>query len=65
MEHPDDEFRKLLQQVMNETPLPKMEPEEIHFDQLAMEVMELVGNRWVVWNSRILSDISSCHPDNY
>jgi len=48
MEHPD-EFRKLLQQIMSEECKPLMSEEEIHFDQLAMGVMELVGDCFVVW----------------
>ena len=43
-----DEFRKLLRQIMSQDCKPTMSEEEIHFDQLAMEVMELVGDRWVV-----------------
>ena len=49
MEHPD-EFHKILQQIMSQECKPLMsEEEEIHFEELAMEVMELVGGKYVVW----------------
>lgn len=48
MEH-TDEFRKLLQQIMSQEPKPLLSEEEIHFDELAMGVMELVGDKFVVW----------------
>jgi hypothetical protein len=48
MKNPD-EFCKLLEQIISKDPEPTMSPEEIHFDQLVMGVMELVGNRHVVW----------------
>ncbi len=48
MKHPD-EFRKLLQQIMSQECKPLMSKEEIHFDVLSMEVIELVGGRWIVW----------------
>ncbi len=49
MEHTPDEFRKLLRQVMSQECKPLMSEEEIHFDVLAIEVMELVGEKYVVW----------------
>jgi len=48
MEHPT-EFIKLLRQVMSQECKPLMSEEEIHFDQLAMGVMELIGSKFVVW----------------
>ena len=42
-------FKKLLQQIMSIDTEPLISEEEIHFDQLAKEVMELTGDRWVVW----------------
>ena len=48
MEHPND-FHKILRQIMSQDPEPLMSEEEIHFDMLSMEVMELVGDSWVVW----------------
>jgi len=45
MEHPD-EFIKLLRQIMNKDPEPLMSEEEIHIDQL---VMEMVGDYLVGW----------------
>jgi len=44
-----DEFKRLLRQIMSKEPEPIYSPDEIHFDRLAMEVMELMGDRWVVW----------------
>ena len=46
MEHPK-QFHKILQQIMSREPKPQMSEEEIHFDVLAMKVMQLVGDRWV------------------
>jgi len=34
---------------MSQEPKPIMSEEEIHFDVLAMGVLELVGEKWVVW----------------
>ncbi len=44
-----NQFHKILQQIMSREPKPQMSEEEIHFDVLAMKVMQLVGDRWVVW----------------
>lgn len=41
MEH-TNEIRKLLRQIMSKPPEPTMTPQEIHFDVLAMDVLELV-----------------------
>jgi len=46
MDHLED-FKRLLQQIMSKNPEPTMSPEKIHFDRLAMEVMELVGDKWM------------------
>ena len=48
MEHPD-EFRKLLKQVMNQTPLPKEDQELIARAVHEIEVLQLLGDRYVVW----------------
>ena len=48
MEHPD-EFQKILRQVMSQECKPLMSEEDIHFDILSMEVVELVGGKWVLW----------------
>ena len=48
MEHPT-RFLKILRQVMRREPKPILSEEEIHFDVLAMGVMELVGEKYVVW----------------
>jgi len=48
MEHPD-EFHKILQQIMSRKPKRLLSEKEIHFDVLAKKVMQLVGDRWVVW----------------
>ncbi len=48
MEHPN-EFKKILRQILSQECKPLKSKEEIHFDHLAMEVMELVGDQWVVW----------------
>jgi hypothetical protein len=48
MEHPND-FHKILRQITSQEPKPVLSEEEIHFDVLAMEVIELVGNKYVVW----------------
>ena len=43
------EFKKLLQQIMSQEPKPLMSEEEIHFEELAIGVLELVGEKYVVW----------------
>ncbi len=48
MEHPND-FHKILWQIMSQEPKPILSEEEIHFEELAMGVMELVGEKYVVW----------------
>ena len=48
MERPD-EFQKLLRQVMSETPLPIIDPEIIAQTVREIEVLQLVGDRHVVW----------------
>lgn len=44
MEH-HKEFQKLLRQIMSQEPKPIFSEEEIHFDELSMKVMDLVGDR--------------------
>jgi hypothetical protein len=44
-----NQFHKMLQQIMSRPPKHNYTAAEIHFDVLAMEVLELVGDRWVVW----------------
>ena len=48
MEHPN-EFHKILRQVMSQEPKPILSEEEIHFEVLSMDVMELVREKYVVW----------------
>jgi len=43
------EFRKLFHEIMSQPPKPTMSEEEIHFDVLAMRVIEIVGEKHVVW----------------
>ena len=43
------EFKKLLKEIMSQEPKPTLSEEEIHFDVLAMKVIELVGEKYVVW----------------
>ena len=40
-----NEFQRILQQVMSQEPKPALSMEEIHFDELAIGVFELVGSR--------------------
>jgi hypothetical protein len=47
MEHPKD-FIKILRHIMSQEPKPQMSEEEIHFEVLAMKVIELVGEKYVV-----------------
>ena len=49
MEHHPNDFHKILRQVMSQEPKPTLSEEEIHFDVLAMDVIELVGGKYVVW----------------
>ena len=42
-------FQKLLPQIMSQEPKPILSEEEIHFDVLGMQVMEMGGEKWVVW----------------
>jgi len=44
-----DKFHKILRQVMSQEPKPLLSEEEIHFDVLSMNVIELVGEKYVVW----------------
>jgi len=44
MEHPK-QFQKILRQVMSQEPKPFLSDKEIHFDVLAMEVIELLGEK--------------------
>lgn len=48
MEDPN-EFQKILRLMMTQEPRPILSEEEIHFDVLSMEVIELVGDKYVVW----------------
>lgn len=47
----ENEFQELLRQIMSKPPKSILSEEEIHFDELAIGVMELVGDRWVVWKN--------------
>jgi len=44
-----DKFKKLLQEIMRKDSDDIINPEEIYFDSLFIEVIELVGERWVVF----------------
>ena len=44
MEH-TEEFQKILRQIMSQEPKSTLSEEEIHFDELAMEVLELVEKK--------------------
>ena len=48
-ENSNIEFFELLRQILNQECKPVLSEEEIHFDVLAMKVMELVGDSYVVW----------------
>jgi hypothetical protein len=40
---------KLLKEIMDKDSIHYMSPEEIYFESLVIEVIEMVGDRWVVW----------------
>jgi hypothetical protein len=42
-------FKKLLKEIMSQEPKPTLSEEEIHFEELAIGVLELVGEKYVVW----------------
>jgi len=44
-----DEFRKLLKDIMCNDSENSIYPEEIYFDSLIIDVIELVGDHLVVW----------------
>ena len=44
-----NEFQEILRQIMSQEPKPLLSEEEIHFEELAMGVMELVGESFLVW----------------
>ena len=44
-----NKFKKLVQDIMNKDSGYLLSPEEIYFDSLVIDVIELVGDRWVVW----------------
>ena len=44
-----DKFNKLLQEILNHDSVYMIRPEEIYFDSLLIDVIELVGDRWVVY----------------
>jgi hypothetical protein len=48
--HPND-FHKIIRQIMSQEPKPVLSEEEIHFEELTMGVMELVGEKYVVWKN--------------
>ena len=45
----EQEFSKLLQQIMSRDSEHVLSPEEIYFESLVIEVIELIGDSWVVW----------------
>ncbi len=48
MENPN-EFQKLLRSIMNLEPNPMLSKEDIEQSTQEMGVMELLGNRYVIW----------------
>ena len=44
-----DEFRRYLQEIMSQESEFLLNPEELYFDCLVIDVIELVGNHLVVW----------------
>jgi len=42
-------FKKLLKEIMSKDSEHVLSPEEIYFDSLVIDVIELVGDSWVVW----------------
>lgn len=44
-----DEFKKYLQEIMGQESEFLLNPEEIYFDCLVIDVIELVGEHLVVW----------------
>jgi hypothetical protein len=43
------EFRKLLKEIMDRDSESILSPEEIYFESLVIEVIEMVDERWVAW----------------
>ena len=48
MEHPND-FHNILWQIMSQEPKPLLSEEDIELSIREMGVMELVGEKYVVW----------------
>lgn len=44
-----DEFRKFLKDIMHSDSENFIYPEEVYFDSLIIDVIELVGDHLVVW----------------
>ena len=44
-----NEFKELLKIIMREDSEHFIHPEEIYFDSLTIDAIELVGDRYVVW----------------
>jgi hypothetical protein len=44
-----DDFKKLLSEIFSRESEHLLNPEEIYFDTLVTDVIELVGNHLVVW----------------
>jgi len=45
----EEQFSKLQLLIINHPPKQRMSQEEIHFDVLAIQVLELVVGKYVVW----------------
>ena len=47
MEHPNQEqdFRKLLDEIMNRSPMPELNPAEVRFYSMIGDSLEMVGDR--------------------
>jgi hypothetical protein len=44
-----DDFRKLLNEIFSKESEHILSPEEIYFDNLVTDAIELVGNHLVIW----------------
>ena len=42
-------FKKLLKEILSKDSEHYLSPEDIYFDSLVIDVIEMVGNKWVVW----------------
>jgi len=47
--NPEQEFRRLLDEIMSRDSESILSPEEIYFDSLVIDALEMVGDNHVVW----------------